>query len=183
MKFIINNNFLFDPDENTVEKLENAAQAGSEKIEHRISEVLLILAQNHNKTVSREMLIEKIWNNYGGGDEGLTQAISVLRKVLNDESRTLIETISKKGYKLNAEVKIFAREENKLTGQEDFVYQLDVLKRRSTLLWSAIAVLAVIIIWLAFFQKKEHPTPLPDQPAPRIESKGDTANLKAPVAK
>src|SRR5450432_2368136 len=36
------------------------------------------------------------------GDEGLTQAISALRKVLKDDTKQLIQTVPKKGYLLAA---------------------------------------------------------------------------------
>jgi hypothetical protein len=51
------------------------------------------------------MLISKIWNNYGGAEDGLNQGISILRKALVDTNKQIIETIPKKGYILHASVK------------------------------------------------------------------------------
>jgi len=45
-------------------------------------------------------MIREIWHNYGGGDEGLSQAISFLRKTFGDREKKLIRTVPKKGYQL-----------------------------------------------------------------------------------
>ena len=60
--------------------------------------LLCLLAAKPDGLVTREEIIEKIWNGYGGGDEGLTQAISNLRKILNDTDKIIIETVPKSGY-------------------------------------------------------------------------------------
>jgi DNA-binding winged helix-turn-helix (wHTH) protein len=65
-------------------------------------DVLCLLADNENKLVTREQLIKEIWNDYGGADEGLNQAVSFLRKFLDDSNKEIIETIPKKGYIFHA---------------------------------------------------------------------------------
>jgi len=66
--------------------------------------LLCILAKHPRKLVTREELIREIWNDYGGGEAGLTHSISTLRKILGDGSKELIETIPTKGYILHAEI-------------------------------------------------------------------------------
>lgn len=61
-----------------------------------------ILTANQNQLVTREQLIKEVWNDYGGADEGLNQAISFIRKILVDNNKEIIETIPKKGYILHA---------------------------------------------------------------------------------
>jgi DNA-binding winged helix-turn-helix (wHTH) protein len=93
--FIINGQFLVDPAANLI----TDSQAGSKhRLESRLMEVLCILIAAPGRTVLREELVEQVWQNYGGGDEGLTQAVSALRKALNDKDKTIIQTIPKKGY-------------------------------------------------------------------------------------
>ncbi|RPI16769.1 MAG: hypothetical protein EHM58_11185 [Ignavibacteriae bacterium] len=175
MKFIINKIYRIDTDENLVQKLSNGEVTGTEKIESRITEVLLILAGSNNKVISRELLIDKVWNNYPGGDDGLTQAISFLRKILNDNSKTLIETIPKKGYKLNAEV-VFPQDDEKHIQSEDMSVQFNRLKRTNKLLWAAALIFLIFVIWLAFFQTpKTHFTP-----KPMFENNKDTVNVRTP---
>jgi hypothetical protein len=60
--------------------------------------LLCLLVQHEGKAVSRKMIVKEIWNDYPDGGEGLNQAISVLRKLLNDYEKTIIETLPKTGY-------------------------------------------------------------------------------------
>lgn len=97
--FILNNRYLVSAEKNTVSDQEMQEES---RLEQRFIEVLMMLAENPNQLVTREKIIRSVWNDYGGADEGLTQSISYLRKVLNDTDKTIIETIPKKGYILNA---------------------------------------------------------------------------------
>lgn len=75
-------------------------------LEPRVMEALNFLAQNPKQVVTREALIESVWEVQYGGDESLTRAISILRKTFDNAgiSRQLIETIPKRGYRLRATV-------------------------------------------------------------------------------
>lgn len=72
------------------------------KLEPRIIKVLEILIRHSPSVVTREQLIEEVWDNYGGAEDALNHAISQLRKVLHDTDKQnrIIETIPKKGYRL-----------------------------------------------------------------------------------
>jgi hypothetical protein len=59
------------------------------------------LVSNNGRLVTRGVFIQKVWNNYGGADEGLSQGISFLRKILMDSGKKVISTIPKSGYMLN----------------------------------------------------------------------------------
>ena len=75
-------------------------------IEQQVMRVLLILASHAEQPVTREAIIESVWTDSVPNDEGLTQAICKLRKVLGDrpsEGR-IIQTIRKVGYRLVAPV-------------------------------------------------------------------------------
>lgn len=74
------------------------------RLEPRLMKLLFLLASHAGQLVSREQIIRDIWNDYGGGEDGLTQAISFLRKMLDDVAKDRIRTIPKKGYLLNAAV-------------------------------------------------------------------------------
>ncbi len=99
--FMIAGRFIVDPSLNLV--TDQTSKKGT-RLEARIMQILCLLAENNQNLVPRELLVKMIWDNYGGGDDGLTQSISVLRKVLDDSGKALITTLSKKGYILNAEV-------------------------------------------------------------------------------
>lgn len=73
-------------------------------LEPRVMDVLCYLSQNAPNVVSRDELIENIWQIEYGGDESLTRAISILRKTFKSAGieEALIETIPKRGYRLTA---------------------------------------------------------------------------------
>lgn len=99
--FVIDNRYLINPEKNTITDRSNGEES---RLEQRLLDVLNLLADSAGELVSRDKLATTVWNDYGGADEGLTQAISFLRKVLNDRDKKIIETIPKKGYILNAVV-------------------------------------------------------------------------------
>lgn len=101
MLFVLNNSFCVDASLNLLTNKETGTQT---KLEPRLIEILCILAKNREKLVSREMLISKIWNNYGGAEDGLNQGISFLRKALGDTNKQIIATVPKKGYILHATI-------------------------------------------------------------------------------
>lgn len=98
-QFVINNRFIIDPATNSVR--DNVKQKSS-RLEPRLMGVLCYLAAKKGQLVTRVELIKEIWDNYGGADEGLNQAISFLRKLLDDTTKEIIETIPKKGYVMHA---------------------------------------------------------------------------------
>src|SRR5271156_1109700 len=63
-------------------------------------DVLLFLAQNPNRLVTKEELLQAVWGDTFVEEGNLTQYISLLRKALGDgsEDSRLIVTIARKGY-------------------------------------------------------------------------------------
>ncbi len=76
------------------------------RIEPKVMEVLMLLADHAGEAVSRETLLGAVWPGVVVGDDALTQSIIKLRKALGDNPRSpaYIETISKRGYRLIAPV-------------------------------------------------------------------------------
>src|SRR6267154_6055351 len=69
-------------------------------------DVLLFLAQNPNRVITKEELLQAVWGDTFVEEGNLTQYISLLRKALSDNSEDslLIVTISRKGYQFAADV-------------------------------------------------------------------------------
>ena len=99
--FNINGRFVVDPLLGTVTDQEKNEE---NRVEQRLMLLLCILSDNAGQVVARETIIKEIWNDYGSADEGLNQAIAVLRKILDDRDKKVIEVIPKKGYVLNASI-------------------------------------------------------------------------------
>lgn len=71
-------------------------------LEPKVMAVLVRLAETPGELVSRREFTDSIWATEYGGDESLTRAISLLRKVLArvGAQGVAIETIPRKGYRL-----------------------------------------------------------------------------------
>lgn len=107
-KYILAQKFIFDPYSNTLSDLNddnNIVRLGSNE-----SRILLILIENSNQVVSRDQLHEYVWRDQGFqvDDSSLTQAISTLRKMLQDSTKSpqFVKTVPKRGYQLISSVDI-----------------------------------------------------------------------------
>ncbi len=71
-------------------------------------QVLMHLAERAGQVISRNELLAGVWGETFVQEEALTQAVSQLRRTLDDDPRspTIIQTIPKQGYRLIAEVTI-----------------------------------------------------------------------------
>lgn len=98
---LLNNRYRIDPDSN---EISDTLSGATTRLEPRVMQVLDHLVAGNGKLVTREELAQKVWDNYGGADEALTQAVSVLRKALNDEAKDLIRTVPKKGYLFSGKI-------------------------------------------------------------------------------
>lgn len=75
-------------------------------VSHKVMTLLVCLAQRGGDVVSKNELIEQVWDGAFTSDESLTTVIYELRKALDDSARQpkFIETIRKGGYRLLAKV-------------------------------------------------------------------------------
>lgn len=76
------------------------------RFEPKVMAVLVYLAERPGMLVTRHELDEAVWSGMVVGYDALTGAIQKLRKAFNDDPRhpRIIETLSKKGYRLVAPV-------------------------------------------------------------------------------
>lgn len=82
--------------------------SGDEHLEPLVMNLLLELAIAGGDVVSKEVLIERLWQGRAQSDEPLLRAVSVLRRKLGDDSKnpTFIENIPRRGYRLLAPVEV-----------------------------------------------------------------------------
>jgi TolB-like protein/DNA-binding winged helix-turn-helix (wHTH) protein/Tfp pilus assembly protein PilF len=94
--------WLIEPSLNTVSR-----NGASVHLAPKVMGVLLCLAQHAGEPVSKEDLLQAVWPDTFVGDDVLKVSVSELRRVLEDDARepTIIQTISKRGYRLVAPVK------------------------------------------------------------------------------
>jgi DNA-binding winged helix-turn-helix (wHTH) protein len=95
--------FVLDPDRRTLCRADSAVS-----LTPKAFDVLLFLAQNPNRLVTKEELLQAVWSDAFVEEGNLTQYISHLRKALGDNSEDtrLIVTIARKGYQFTARVAV-----------------------------------------------------------------------------
>jgi TolB-like protein/DNA-binding winged helix-turn-helix (wHTH) protein len=82
---------------------------GREQLDPKVMGVLVMLAESAGKVVSREDLLAKLWPDVIVSDDALTRCLYELRRQMSaaagsDHYRALIETLPKRGYRLNATI-------------------------------------------------------------------------------
>src|SRR5262245_52243591 len=86
-------------------------------------ETLLLLVENSGKALKKEEMIAAVWREAFVEEVNLAKQISRLRKILNSNGETLIETLPKHGYRFSAEVNRI------LQPAEDTILEKRTLKR------------------------------------------------------
>jgi DNA-binding winged helix-turn-helix (wHTH) protein/tetratricopeptide (TPR) repeat protein len=98
----------------TVTPSRNLLVRGEEqvRVEPRVMDVLVHLAERAGEVVSKEELVERVWEGRYVTDDVLTVTIYALRKALGDDARQprYLETVSRRGYRWIAPLKSAAAE-------------------------------------------------------------------------
>src|SRR4029450_8893114 len=78
--------------------------AGEVRLEPKVMQVLVEMAERPGQVVSKERLLHTVWADTFVGDEVLARAISELRRVFGDDPKSprFIQTIPKGGYRRGA---------------------------------------------------------------------------------
>jgi len=90
-------------------ELNRVSRGGSSyQLALKVMYVLVFLAEHAGTTVPKHRIIDAVWRTEFITENTLTQAIADLRRVLGDNARDpqFIETITKRGYRLIADVEI-----------------------------------------------------------------------------
>src|SRR5258708_35669481 len=93
--------FVLDPGRRTLSRADSPLS-----LTPKAFDVLLFLAQNSNRLVTKEELLQAVWGNTFVEEGNLTQYISHLCKALGDhpEDTRLLVTSPRKGYQCTARV-------------------------------------------------------------------------------
>jgi TolB-like protein/DNA-binding winged helix-turn-helix (wHTH) protein/Tfp pilus assembly protein PilF len=76
------------------------------RLEPKVMDVLVCLAEHAGEAVSKETLLQAVWPGIFVSDDVVSRSISELRRIFEDDARepTMIQTIPKRGYRLVAPV-------------------------------------------------------------------------------
>jgi len=122
---------------------------GRERLDPKVMDVFVHMAEHAGQVVLREELLARLWPNAVVTDDALTRCFYELRRGLahaggDEHYRTLLETVPKRGYRLNAIVKPVGIQAAPQAPSEP-------LRRRGTLLAASIAALALAVIATGVF--------------------------------
>ncbi len=74
------------------------------KLRPKSFEVLKYLAENGGRLISKDELIETVWQGMAVTDDSLVQCLKDIRLALNDKSQAFIKTVPRRGYIFEKEV-------------------------------------------------------------------------------
>ncbi|MBW3694434.1 transcriptional regulator [Vibrio sp. T187] len=105
-KFILAQRFVFDPNSNSL--IDQTNDSEIVRLGSNESRILLMLSERPNEVITRNELHEYVWRDQGFevDDSSLTQAVSTLRKMLKDSTKSpeFVKTVPKRGYQFIASV-------------------------------------------------------------------------------
>ncbi|MCG6882353.1 MAG: winged helix-turn-helix domain-containing protein [Silicimonas sp.] len=95
----------FELDTGTPELFRDGAPV---QIEPKVLDILVHLAENHGQIISKDGLIETVWNGRIVSDAAVTSRINLVRQAVGDDGRRqeIIQTLPKRGFRFVAEVEI-----------------------------------------------------------------------------
>lgn len=138
---------------------------GEVKLEPKVMQVLLYLAAQPGKVVSREQLEETVWAGTVVGYDAVAGSVIKLRKALGDNSKNprYIETISKKGYRLIAETGEMGDASPTVSTEKSATVKTAPRKHH----WLIAATLGIVAL-LAWTVMDNHETPAPLPPVTEV---------------
>ena len=75
-------------------------------------ETLLLLVENNGKALSKEQMINAVWQDAFVEESNLAKQVSKLRKLLNNSGDAFIETLPKHGYRFSADLRLVESEDD-----------------------------------------------------------------------
>ena len=110
--------WLIEPDEVRIKMGDK-----SKRLEPKVMDFLVCLACRAGETVTKDELIEEVWQGVIVGDEALQRCVSKLRNALDDNARApqFIATVPKRGYKLLVSPKVVVLPISQSDDPNDFV--------------------------------------------------------------
>jgi TolB-like protein/tetratricopeptide (TPR) repeat protein/DNA-binding winged helix-turn-helix (wHTH) protein len=130
---------------------------GTQHLSPHAMDLLVYFAQNPDRLLSREQLIEAVWNNAEAADASLTRCIADLRHHFDDhvDNPRYIETLPRRGYRLLASVRTLAEDHGRhddpaahsapVTAKADYRNFFAELRRRRVI---RVGLVYLVAAWL-----------------------------------
>jgi TolB-like protein/Tfp pilus assembly protein PilF len=104
-------------------------------------EILQMLVENNGEILTKDAMMQAIWQDTFVEESNLAQYISRLRKILNTDGHQYIQTFSKRGYRFSAE---FGAADENLTGRRHVLLRVGERQRPAPTKVGEINSLAVL---------------------------------------
>jgi DNA-binding winged helix-turn-helix (wHTH) protein/TolB-like protein len=119
------------------------------ELEPQVFNTLLLLINKRDRVVTKDELLEKVWNGRVVSDHVITRVIYELRKILDDKSGQYshIRTVRRKGYQFIVEV-TEAQQENTVVVPRESISTLNISFLNKMLIIFGIMVLVIVIFLL-----------------------------------
>lgn len=102
--------YRFEPFELDTDAAELRVDGAARAIEPRVFALIALLVENRDRLVSKDELLEKVWDGRIVSDAAVSSCIKSARQALDDDgqSQRVIRTIHRKGLRFVAEVRVVA---------------------------------------------------------------------------
>ncbi|WP_144392553.1 winged helix-turn-helix domain-containing protein [Pleionea sediminis] len=160
-KWLLNNQYKVDFSNQSIYHPDH----GEQNFRKKTAEVLQLLIKNKNKCVSSDMFLESIWGGKYITENSLKRSIWELRALLQDDNKTKIKTVPRRGYLLDMDIVEFSDDsnQNNSENQKNEVSSLkgdNALKRYYLPLFVCITVIALATV--AYYSFGNHLNSLND---------------------
>jgi len=132
-------NFIIKPSQSVI-----CGIAGDKKVEPKVMDLLLVLANANGEIVSRDKIFEALWKDQSASDYALNTLIATLRKNFDDNAQSpkYIETRAKLGYRLIPKIET-TQQIKKQSSISDHKHTVS----RSQKLWKPILIIIVLVVF------------------------------------
>ncbi|MEZ5472256.1 MAG: winged helix-turn-helix domain-containing protein [Marinicella sp.] len=120
---------------------------GQVSLQPKVIKLLCYFAENPNKVLTRDQIVERVWDGRVVSDDALHRLISIIRNTFDDDAKQplYLETIPKVGYRLIAEVR--AKKNGSAAPSKYGKYQLSGL--------FVLVMVALVTVFLTVFKNDE----------------------------
>jgi TolB-like protein len=112
--------YLFDDFELDAAKVELRAAGAAVPVEPQVFALLHLLVDNRDRLVSRDEIIEKVWDGRVVSDSALDSRIKSVRRALRDDGKAqrLVRTVHGRGFRFVGDVSVVAAVERRVATEE-----------------------------------------------------------------
>ncbi len=71
------------------------------QLRNKSKDVLACLLETPNRTVTKAKILNSVWSDVTVSDESLVQCIADIRRIIGKDSRQIVETVPRQGYRIN----------------------------------------------------------------------------------